>query len=116
MDGQVGCDPSEGVLCDVMDGAVYQQLLSEGKLYRDSLSIIWNFDGVPVFHSSFIQVLNMALANATHWAAPETLKRKYNDDNTLVRTNEAKNGTFLVPYIAECTKLAQDGIVEKSQH
>lgn len=43
---------SEGVLTDVQSGTEYIKLLQSGEFGDGDLSLIWNWDGIPVFYSS----------------------------------------------------------------
>lgn len=102
----------DGSISDIMDGALYQQLLSEGKLDKDTLSVIWNCDGVPVFRSSKYSI--WPLQTQLIELPPKLRKRNIMTTALWFGPMKPKMDTFLVPYIAECIKLAQDGIVWKN--
>ena len=56
--------PSSGHIKDVIDGAEYRKLCKEGGVLADpnSLSILINTDGIPVFKSSCVSIWPVFIA------------------------------------------------------
>lgn len=90
-------------ITDVMDGRMYQNLLKQGLLAEDDLTLSWNCDGVPI-DSYSIWPLQFTINEL-----PYTQRK----ENVIVaglwfgRKNPNMN-TFLKPFIDECCGLARN--------
>ncbi|XP_031695583.1 uncharacterized protein LOC116377955 isoform X1 [Anarrhichthys ocellatus] len=91
---------------DVMDGKMYQNLLKQGKLAADDLTLLWNCDGVPIYDSDICSIWPLQF---TINELPYTQR----NENVIVAglwfgTVKPKMKTFLKPFIDECRDLAQN--------
>lgn len=91
---------------DVMDGMMYQNLLEQGKLDDDDLTLTWNCDGVPIFKSPAYSI----------WPIQFTINElpyMQRKDNVIVAglwfgAEKPKMNAFLKPFVDECCDLAQN--------
>ncbi|XP_039681438.1 uncharacterized protein LOC120574969 isoform X1 [Perca fluviatilis] len=96
------------IIKDVMDGRMYQNLLKQGRLGADDLTLSWNSDGVPIYnspiHSYSIWPLQFIINEL-----PYTQRQ----ENVIVAglwfgPKPPKMNTFLKPFIDECRDLAHN--------
>ncbi|KAM4531750.1 uncharacterized protein PAE49_023884 [Odontesthes bonariensis] len=88
---------------DVMDGMIYQNLLKQGTLGGDDLTLTWNFDEVPIFNPRF-----------SVWPLQFTINElpyTQREENVIVAglwfgQEKPNMDTFLKPFIDECCDLA----------
>ncbi|XP_049925967.1 uncharacterized protein LOC126405952 isoform X2 [Epinephelus moara] len=91
---------------DVMDGRMYQNLLKQGTLAADDLTLSWNCDGVPIYNSDTYSLWPLQF---TINELPYTQRK----ENVIVaglwfgKGNPEMN-TFLKPFVDECSDLAQN--------
>ncbi|XP_038556391.1 uncharacterized protein LOC119889661 [Micropterus salmoides] len=89
---------------DVMDGKMYQNLLKQGKLAAEDLTLLWNCDEVPIYNSSRYSI----------WPLQFTINEfPYTQRHVIVAglwfgPEKPKMGTFLKPFIDESRALAQN--------
>ncbi|XP_044037086.1 uncharacterized protein LOC122868819 isoform X7 [Siniperca chuatsi] len=91
---------------DVMDGKMYQNLLKEGTLSAEDLTLSWNCDEVPIYNSSINSIWPLQF---TINELPYTQRK----ENVIVAglwfgRDKPKMNTFLKPFIDECRELAQN--------
>ncbi|CAG5897779.1 unnamed protein product [Menidia menidia] len=90
---------------DVLDGLMYQNLLKQGTLGKDDLTLTWNCDGVPIFEPRFSVWPLQFMINELPYALRQ--------ENLIVAglwfgPKNPKMDTFLKPFIDECCDLAQN--------
>lgn len=51
--------PEADTISDIQFSDEYQKLKESGAMGKDDISLIWNFDGIPVFNSSKYQIWPM---------------------------------------------------------
>ncbi|XP_025762011.1 uncharacterized protein LOC102082017 isoform X2 [Oreochromis niloticus] len=90
---------------DVMDGMMYQNLLREGKLAADDLTLTWNFDEVPIFTSRYsIWPLQFVINELPYTQRQE----KMIVAGFWFGQGKPHMNTFLKPFVDECCDLAQN--------
>ncbi|XP_059203360.1 uncharacterized protein LOC131982778 isoform X2 [Centropristis striata] len=90
---------------DVMDGKMYQNLLKQGTLAADDLTLVWNCDGVPIYDPD----MSIWPLQFTINELPYTQRK----ENVIVAglwfgPKKPEMNTFLKPFIDECRDLAQN--------
>nr|XP_046271851.1 uncharacterized protein LOC124073584 isoform X2 [Scatophagus argus]XP_046271852.1 uncharacterized protein LOC124073584 isoform X2 [Scatophagus argus] len=91
---------------DVMDGRMYQNLLKQGALAADDITLTWNCDEVPIYNSAMNSI----------WPLQFTINElpyTHRKENVIVAglwfgPEKPKMNTFLKPFIDECGDLAQN--------
>ncbi|KAL3987097.1 organic solute transporter subunit alpha [Sarotherodon galilaeus] len=91
---------------DVMDGMMYQNLLREGKLAADDLTLTWNFDEVPIFSTTRYSIWPLQFVI-------NELPYTQRQENMIVAgfwfgQGKPHMNTFLKPFVDECCDLAQN--------
>lgn len=91
-------------ITDVMDGRMYQNLLKQGALAADDLTLSWNCDGVPICNSYSIWPLQFMINEL-----PYTQRK----ENVMVAglwfgPKKPNMNTFLKPFIDDCCNLAEN--------
>ncbi|XP_050929971.1 uncharacterized protein LOC108886169 isoform X2 [Lates calcarifer] len=90
---------------DVMDGMIYQNLLKQGRLSADDLTLLWNCDEVPIYSPRYsVWPLQFTINEL-----PYTQRK----ENVIVAglwfgPEKPKMNTFLKPFIDECCDLAHN--------
>ncbi|XP_008284817.1 uncharacterized protein LOC103360717 isoform X2 [Stegastes partitus] len=92
-------------IADVMDGMLYQNLVQQGTLAADDLTLLWNCDEVPIFTSPQYSIWPLQF---TINELPYTQRQ----ENVIVAglwlgQEKPKMNTFLKPFVDECCDLAQ---------
>lgn len=99
---------SSPVVSDIITSALYKELITEHNLGRNDLSLTWNTDGIPVFHSSNFSIWPLqACVNEL----PSHLRNKNILLLGLWFGQKPNMNVFLVPFVEECTRLETDGFV-----
>lgn len=96
----------ENDIKDVMDGAMYQNLLRQGKLAADDLTLMWNCDEVPIYEPTRWSIWPLQF---TINELPYTQRM----ENVIVAglrfgPEKPTMNTFLKPFIDECRYLAKN--------
>lgn len=91
---------------DVMDGKMYQNLLKQGTLAADDLTLLWNCDEVPIHKSAMYSIWPLQFT-------VNELPYSQRKENVIVAglwfgSEKPKMNTFLKPFIDECHDLAQN--------
>ncbi|XP_035852374.1 uncharacterized protein LOC116059288 isoform X2 [Sander lucioperca] len=94
------------IIKDVMDGRMYQNLLKQGRLGADDLTLSWNSDGVPIYNSPIHSIWPLQFII-------NELPYTQRQENVIVAglwfgPKPPKMNTFLKPFIDECHDLAHN--------
>lgn len=93
-------------ISDVTHGRMYQNLVKEGHLKSDDLTLSWNCDGIPIFNSS----------NYSLWPLQFTINElpfAQRKENVMVSaiwfgSQKPRIDTFLKPFVDECRDLVKN--------